>query len=700
MATEHQKVQDQLERYKYARDNGHLDFLEKAKKCENFFAGRQWDDATKARLTRLRRPALTLNKTLPAVAAAMAEQINNRVDIAHRATASGNPETAAALDKLYLQIVNENGYDDIESYMFDDGIITGRGFVDIRMDFSRNIFGDIRIKLENPFNVMLDPDAEEYHPRSWKEIFTTKWLSLDDIGNLYGKEAKAKLKDRIKSTSGFSYDMIDYRHGSFGGEWRRTDDSDDENMKHRRRFRLVERQSKIIRQREHFVDLTTGDTRPIPESWDHNRISHVMNMMGNIGTVRMPTESIRWTSTVDDELVHDADSPYRSFTMRPYFPFFRRGDTIGLVENMLDPQEFYNKAMSQQLHIVNTTANSGYKVKRGSLVNMTIEELEQRGAETGLVVELDDINDLDKIKPNAVPTGLDRVGQLVENDLKETSMISDSQRGFDRADVAAKAILAKKQSGSANFAKPLENLLITRRMVAEKILEVVQDFYTEERTYRVTGGGLMPTEEEITINQKTPEGEILNDVTSGEYTIIATAVPARNEFEDSQFEEAMRLRELGVSIPDHVLVEHSHLNRKQELAEEIKQRTGYGEPTEMEQEAAALENQIKKLEAQMKEVDIRKRESEIVLNMVRAQRDADEENGGENEAELNRMQDEQAQKLAELKLRKYEIDENLKLKREELQQTMALKEKEFRAKQQEAKMQRRESKPMKEKSAE
>lgn len=59
--------------------------------------------------------------------------------------------------------------------------------------------------------------------------------------------------------------------------------------------------------------------------------------------------------------------------------------------------------------MVNTTANSGWKVKRNALANMTVDELEQRGAETGLVVELDDVSNLEKIlltKCQAASTGL------------------------------------------------------------------------------------------------------------------------------------------------------------------------------------------------------------------------------------------------------------------------------------------------------
>ena len=669
MARDIDIVKEQHERYRYARDNGHLKFLEKAKRCEEFYAGRQWESATKARLDRLKRPAMTMNKVLPGIAAIQGEQLNNRVDVSFRATSSGNPMTARALDKLWLHITNDNQYDALESYMFDDGIITSRGFVDVRMNYDDNVRGEVAIELVNPHNIVLDPDAEEYDPEKWKEIFYTKWLSLEDIKRLYGKDVHRALKGR-KTSEWFGYDFIDERQGSFGGpdRW----EVDERESAHRRRLRLLERQHKFVEWREHFVDVTTGDSRPINPNWDRERIQMALEALDNVSVMKRRTEAIHWTATIDDVKVHDEKSPYRSFTLVPYFPFFRRGNTIGLVENMIDPQEFYNKTLSQELHIVNSSANGGWKVKDGSLKNMDPDDLQERGADTGLVLVLDEIADAEKIAPNQVPTGLDRVIYTVGEDLKEVSMVSDSQRGFDRADVAAKAIAAKKATGSQNFAKPLSNLLLTRYLVAKKVIECVQDFYTEERTYRITGGGLMPTEEQVTINEvdmTTPEGEILNDVGKGKYDIVITAVPARTEFEDSQFEEAKGLRELGVQIPDHVLIEHSHLNRKQELAEEIKQRTGWGDPSELEQRAAELENQIKELDAQKAAAENKKIESETVLNLVRAQATAEETGENQDPEAAQRTQEliaQQERALMEAKLQKYKIDQEMALRRQEM----------------------------------
>ena len=48
----------QWDRYVRARDNGHLDYIALAKKCDAFYQGQQWDESDAAALDAEGRPAL------------------------------------------------------------------------------------------------------------------------------------------------------------------------------------------------------------------------------------------------------------------------------------------------------------------------------------------------------------------------------------------------------------------------------------------------------------------------------------------------------------------------------------------------------------------------------------------------------------------------------------------------------------------
>lgn len=608
-------------RYAWCRDNGHAQFVQKAEKCDAFFRGDQWDKVDKARLEAVRRPALTINKILSTISNVLGEQIFNRAETSFRPRSGAPSEVADILTKVFKQISDNNQLDWKRSDMFADGAITSRGFLDVRIGYGDSMQGEVAIDNLNPKNVIIDPDGEEYDPDSWSEVFTTKWVTADDIAVLYGKDDAELLRNREQSFFPYGYDSIQAFRDRFGDRFNPMYTGDYDNSEVLRNIRLIERQYRMLDRQKHFVDPQTGDMRPIPDDFDRNKIALLTQQYGLQVTTKL-VRRIRWTVIADNVKLHDDWSPYKHFTVVPFFPYFRRGTTIGLVENLLGPQELLNKVSSQELHVINTTANSGWKVKTGSLTNMTVEELEEKGAQTGLVVEVNDVNDIEKIQPNQVPTGLDRITYKAEEHIKTISGVSDSMQGFDREDVAAKAIQAKRQAGSTNLAKPLDNLTRSDHILARNILDLVQQFYTEERIMTITHDAATGEAETFTVNQTTPAGEIVNDLTLGEYDVVVSSVPRRETLEDSQFEQAVALREMGVQIPDSVLIDASRLTNKKDV---LKQMQGDQE-SPAAQAAAELQRRAQEAEvgkaegeAAQKHADAQLKGAKTEETMVKAQ---------------------------------------------------------------------------------
>ena len=569
-------------RFAYARDHGHSKYVEKVDKCERFFAGDQWAYADRAKLEAVRRPVLTINKILSTISNVMGEQIANRAEISFRPR-SGAPATVAdILSKVYKQISDNNQLDWKRSDMFADGIIGSRGFLDVRLGYGDSMQGEVQIENINPKNVIVDPDAEEYDPDKWSEVHISKWLTADDISVMYNKADAEILRQKIGSSLTYAHDSLSINRDRFGDQRNAAYVQGLQDTSAMRNIRIIERQYRVLDRQKHFLAPQTGDMRPVPEEFNRDRIAFFVEKYG-FQVIPKLVRRIRWTVVADNIVLHDDWSPYKHFTVVPYFPHFRRGSTIGLVENLLGPQELLNKVTSQELHVVNTTANSGYKVKTGALSNMTVEELEEKGAQTGLVIEVngDPDKDVQKIAPNQVPQGLDRISYKAEESIKTISGVSDSMQGMDRADVAAKAIQAKRQAGSTNLVKPLDNLTRSDAILARNILDIVQEFYTEERLMTITHDHATGETQNFTINQPNPEPEtgmepeespyqeIINDITLGEYDVIVTSVPQRETLEDSQFEQVMAMREAGIMLPDAVYIDSSRLMNKKEIIKQM-----------------------------------------------------------------------------------------------------------------------------------
>lgn len=650
-------------RYQYLRDNGHLKYVQKAKKCENFFAGIQWERDDLEALKEQKRPALTINKILSTLSNITGEQIFNRTEVSFRPRRAGATEdTAQALTRIFMQIGDNNQLPWSRTDVYLDGLIGSRGFFDCRLGYSDSLQGDAVITQLNPKNVLIDSDASSYDPDEWNDVIITKWLSLDEVEETYGKKWRNRLENQSSEMTPYSYDESDWERDQFGSPPSESVHFMSSESPKLRVVRVLERQWKKLHTREHFVHVPTGEIREIPEGWVADDVNFFLEQNQDYTTIKRTAPRIRWTVCAGREVLHDDWSPYEHFTVVPFFPYFRRGKTIGLVENLLGPQELLNKVSSQELHVVNTTANSGWKVKGGSLQNMTAAELEARGAQTGIVLELDEIDDAEKINPNQVPTGLERVSYKAEEHIKTISGLPDASTGFSREDVSAKALKANQTRASTNFAVVQDNLNRTDYYLARNLLNLVQTYYTEERMLFITTDPLRKDSEEFTVNEVTPEGNIIKDLTLGEYAIVVTNQPDRDTLEDSTFAQAAEMRkELNVNIPDSVLIQSSRLPDKEKVIEAIE--------SESNSEEAQQQKQIDQ-ERQIAEVgkiksDTNRDNADSQVKMVKAQQDS---------VNLQRPipPETQLRVEAELAAKKYEVDTHAQLEREKMQNAVVL----------------------------
>ncbi len=563
-------AREQWARYVHCRDTGHRHFVEKANRCEDFFAGVHWDPAIKAELDAQRRPALTINKVLNTLSSIFGEQIETRAEISFRPRYGAPPQNADILTKVVRFIGDDNQLNWVRSEVFADGSITSRGFYDCRLKFDSNTAGEVSISRVNPRAVLPDSDASDYDPETWNDVMVTSWMTADDIKIMYSAADATYLRDRGASVWDMGYDSLDTIRDRFGDRYQQTHLEEDPSMRSvLRNIRVIDRQHRVLTKMKYFVDPKSGDKMCIPDGWGDAEIRHAVNAGGLLVSDEL-VKRVRWTVTAEDVVLHDAWSPFKRFTIVPFFPHFRYGRTIGLVESLIDPQELLNKTLSQELHIVNTMANSGWITKSGALANMTADELEQNGARTGLHIEIGGTGSIDdniqKIQPNSIPTGLDRLSFKAEQYIKTVSGRGDNQLGLTRPDQSGKLAEEANKASDVSLRKALDNLERTDHILAKLILELVQTFYTDKRIMNITRDELTGETEEVTINLPDQNsGEILNDLSLGSYDVVITSQTARRTLEESEFANAIGLRELGIPIPDRFMIENSNLRKKGEV---------------------------------------------------------------------------------------------------------------------------------------
>jgi hypothetical protein len=125
--------------------------------------------------------------------------------------------------------------------------------------------------------------------------------------------------------------------------------------------------------------------------------------------------------------------------------------------------------------------------------------------------------------------------------------------------------------------------------------------------------------------------------------------------EDSQFEQAVQLKELGVPIPDDILIENSRLARKGEIAKRIRDAANSPEA----QKAADQKNRMAEAEIASKEGEALSKTTKAKLEQAKAETEQGQDGGAQAEANLEMFKAEK-----EMELARFKAEEEIKLKRE------------------------------------
>ena len=601
MAKNAERAREVFNRFSEVYLRGHRDYMLRARRLEEFYlgAGRQWRTTDRLALEAEGRPAREVNMILPTVNAAIGYQIANRMDVSFLPkTSPANDHVAKVLGKVMKHALDNTDYRYAETDAFRDGLVQQRGYLELRMDYSDSVNGDLHIATLDPMDVLPDPDGKSYDPDGWTDVRITRWMTLREIEGFYGRDAAREVENNATVYVDVDFGAEDLERGGFGlpnsyaNGWGWYDD-----LARMRRYRVIDQQ-----EHEYVMTLVAqfgnGEFRAV-EGLPREKLAWFIDQ--GIPLVKRRIRQVRWTVAAPEVCFIDQRSPYDHFTVIPFFPYFMRGQTLGMVDNMVSPTEMLNKFVSQYEHVVNTSANSGWQGEEESLANMTDEEFTARGAENGLVLlRKAGKPAMEKIQPNQVPTGIDRMIEYAAGFLDTVSGVDKTLREPDTKDLSGKAIQAMQFASQQKLATVLDNLGRTRRMVAERALELIQKYMGHEKILQITDTDAYGVERQVplAVNVRQDDGSIFNDLTAGEYRVVVSERPANITWDNSEFEQMKAMRaDMGIPIPDAVVVRASTLADKGEIADALQEQAGQQQPGQEEQ-LALVRAQARKLESE------------------------------------------------------------------------------------------------------
>jgi hypothetical protein len=207
--------------------------------------------------------------------------------------------------------------------------------------------------------------------------------------------------------------------------------------------------------------------------------------------------------------------------------------------------------------------------------------------------------------------------------IQKASGVTDENLGRKTNAVSGEAIKARQLQGSVVTTEPFDNLRMTVQSQGQKVLSLIEQFYTEEKVLRLTGaqGGI----EWVKVNQPEvqPDGSVrwINDVTSSMADFVVAEADYAGTLRQVMFDA---LSQISQRLPPEIALkllrmafEFSDLPNKAEIVQEIRRMTGEPDPNK---EMSPEEQQQAQQQAQMQAeaMQIQREQAMAVLEEQRA----------------------------------------------------------------------------------
>jgi hypothetical protein len=307
--------------------------------------------------------------------------------------------------------------------------------------------------------------------------------------------------------------------------------------------------------------MRTGET----SEWkgDRKRLEMIQQFDPAIRIIKKPVRTVELGIIVEGELLYYGKDPngLDDYPAVPIWVAYEPSYDLytwklqGLVQFIRDPQSELNKRRSKMVDILDSQLNSGWIAKTGAVTNTS--SLFKSGNGQVLFVRPDANIDTDvrRLDPANIPESQFALMDAFEKDLPNILGINPEMLGMPENDkVETAAILAKMRSsaGLIGLRGVFDSLAESQKILGKKVMQLIQKNYSPEKIRLITKKE--PTEEFFSGNW-------------GRYNVVVEEGLLTDTQRHSQYMQLMALKQLGLNIPESLIIKNSNLHNKQELNE-------------------------------------------------------------------------------------------------------------------------------------
>lgn len=567
-----------------------------AKSDFGFAAGEQWKPEDEAALNDAKRPVITFNRCLSIIKAVAGIEINGRHDTVYlpKGTSPGVVKANELLSSASQWMADGCDAEDEQSEAFQDNIICGMGWTEMRIDYEEDPDGMYVEAKVDPLEMYWDKSARGKNLHDARRLFRVRKLSISEARD-FAKSLGADVHDDdLDATWAIGADTDPAK--SVEEKRLRSENStafDDKHEVHIVHAQWIEREAYY-----RVADSVTGKMLEL----DQDKFDQYMELAKTHSlqfTYVRQTRKVYKQAFLGSEIIGDVMAcpgknrfTYQCITGERHR---NKGTWFGLVSLMRDPQMWANKWLSQTLHILNTTAKGGIIAEADAFKDQ--REAQDTYAQADAITwAAKDAITKGKImaKPGVgMPTAYVNLLEFAISSIRDVTGINLELLGMRDANQPGILEAQRKQAAMTILATMFDSLRRFRKNVGRVRLVFIQDYLSDGRLIRIAG-----EEDGKPVMMLVP---LIRDQTIGRYEVIIDDAPNSPNQKQETWMFLMQLMPVfkGMMTPEAAvaMLEYSPLPSK--LVETFKKLIQEGKqpsPEALEQQAIGKAGAIAKVD--------------------------------------------------------------------------------------------------------
>lgn len=546
----------------------------KAIESEDFYNGKQWKEEDKSTLEKSQRSALTINEIEPKIDLLSGYQRQNRTDFRFLPVEEGDAIIADLLNVIVKNIVERCNYDHEETDIFEDTAITGRGLINVYVDYGKDMRGEIIIE-RFPWGDCYFGPHEKRDAADCEYLIKTKWYSKARLKQLYPD----KIKDINREIDLF--DKEDTPHlRTPGTQYDNSENTVDSIVNAdpdlidlaKKEFRILECWRKVYEQNRVIANVE-DDFYFNAKGWKVSDINSVKNLP-SFNVIERVVTKIRVTRVASKVLLDDEfpELAVDDFFILPVYAKKRGAEWWGKIENLKDIQKEINKRHSQAVDIINKVASYGYYYDKQTFdTPEKAAKFRQNVSSPGFAIEIMDVN-RPPLQTEGVkfPAEIVQLEQISSQKLRELMNVNTEFEGRGQAGTSGVAMVERKRQALIGNEFLFDNLDAVKRKLGRILVALIQKHYTPERIMRIVEN--QNKRQPVSLGGQPLESvdkeEVLSLLTESDltkYDIVVSQSPFSASMREANFAIWIELAKTRPEIPLDWLIELSDLPDKEKF---------------------------------------------------------------------------------------------------------------------------------------